>query len=376
MWRRRTAMVVVVVVLVALGGVAGPTPTPAWAAGRGEQVLGDVNGDGFTDRITLGLVQPDLCSVIVEYGTSSGDYRLPVAFVYLRPGGSGTGTRCPELGVAVDLNGDRREELVVAWYPGPPPTVPYNLMVLDNSFQPSSGLVSAIFAPYHLGTADFDGDGREDVYSVTDQGQGIETYLNPGTGSLVQGPEEWCARPLEYDLRDFDLNGATDLVNSYTERCLSGTAVVSGVAVVLDDGSTQELQHDPAGLDTWVTRVVNANGDRIPDIRTVSRLTGATEYFIGTGAGQFVRSPKANTDSVRLSNDKAVTVAVRANDLASSQAQLSITVQPRYGTARVISGGRIVYTPRPNHGATDRFTYQLTEGTRRSSAVVYIRWSP
>ncbi|MGI5147805.1 FG-GAP-like repeat-containing protein [Plantactinospora sp. CA-294935] len=374
MWRRRTAMVVVMVVVAAVGGVVGAAPSPAWAAGRGEQVLGDVNGDGFTDLVTLGLVQPDYCSVIVEYGTASGDYRPPVAYVYLRPGGSGMGTRCPELGVAVDLDADRSEELVVAWYPGPPPTVPYNLMVLNTAFQPSFGLVQAVFAPYYLGTADFNGDGREDVYSVTDQGQGIETYLNLGDGTLTHGPERWCARPLEYDLRDFDLDGRTDLVNSYVERCLSAT-FASGVAVVLDDGTPQELQHDPVGIDTWTTRVVNVNGDRFPDIRTTSRLTGAIDYFIGTGGGHFVRSPKANSDVVRLTGNRAVTITVRDNDFATSQAEVSITVQPRYGTARVISRGRIIYTPRPNHGATDRFTYQLTEGTRRSSAVVYIRWS-
>ncbi|MDG4789586.1 FG-GAP-like repeat-containing protein [Micromonospora sp. WMMD1102] len=374
MWRRRTAMTLVIVIVVAVGGIAGPTPGPVWAAGRGEQIFGDVNGDGFTDRATLGLVQPDLCSVIVEYGTASRDYRLPVAFVYLRPGGSGIGTRCPELGVAVDLTGDRREELVVAWFPGPPPTVPYHLMALDGEFQPFYGLVSAIFAPYYVGTADFDGDGREDVYSVTDQGQGIETYLNRGDGTLVHGPEQWCARPLGYDLRDFDLDGATDLVNSYIERCRS-TTVVSGVAVVLDDGRAQDLQHDPVGLETWDARVVNANGDNIPDIRTVSRSTGVTEYFIGTPGGQFVLSPKANTDSVQLTGTKAVTIDVRANDQASTQATVTITAAPRYGTVQVISGGRIVYRPRANHGVTDRFTYQLTEGARRSSAVVYLRWT-
>ncbi|MGX7676075.1 FG-GAP-like repeat-containing protein [Plantactinospora sp. DSM 117369] len=374
MWRKRTAMVVVMVVVAAVGAVVGAAPNPAWAAGRGEQVLGDVNGDGLTDLVTLGLVQPDYCSVIVEYGTASGAYRPPVAYVYLRPGGSGMGTRCPELGVAVDLDADRTEELVVAWYPGPPPTVPYNLMVLNTAFQPSFGLVQAIFAPYYLGTADFNGDGREDVYSITDQGQGIETYLNLGNGTLTHGPEEWCARPLEYDLRDFDLDGRTDLLNSYVERCLSAT-FASGVAVVLDDGTPQELQRDPVGIDTWTTRVVNVNGDRFPDIRTISRLTAAVDYFIGTGGGRFVRSPKANSDVVRLTGNRAVTITVRDNDFATSQAEVSITVQPRYGTARVISRGRIIYTPRPNHGATDRFTYQLTEGTRRSSAVVYIRWS-
>ncbi|GAB3962694.1 FG-GAP-like repeat-containing protein [Plantactinospora veratri] len=364
----------VVIVLVASLGIAGPAPAPTWAGGRGEQIFGDVDGDGFGDRVTLGLVQPDLCSVIVERGTASGDYRLPVAYVYLRPGGSGMGTRCPELGVAVDLDTDRREELVVAWFAGPPPTVPYNLMVLNESFQPSFGLVSAIFAPFYLGSADFNGDGREDVYSITDQGQGIETYLNLGNGRLTHGPEQWCARPLEYDLADFDLDGATDMVNSYIERCLS-VQPVSGVAVVLDDGTSQELERDPAGLETWDTAVVNVNGDRIPDIRTVSRLTGTVEYFIGTPSGRFVQSPKANTDSVTLTGTKPVTIDVRANDQATAAATVTITVPPRYGTVRVISGGRIIYTPRAAHGATDRFTYQLTEGGRRSSAVVYLRWT-
>ncbi|MBF9133464.1 VCBS repeat-containing protein [Plantactinospora sp. S1510] len=374
MWRRRTAMVVVIVIMAAIGGAAGPGPTLAWAAGRGEQIRGDVNGDGFSDLITLGLVQPDFCSVIVEYGTASGEYGPPAASVYLRPGGSGLGTRCPELGVTVDLDTDRTEELVVAWYPGPPPTVPYNLMVLNTAFQPSFGLVSAIFAPNYLGTADFNGDGREDVYAVTDQGQGIETYLAPGNGTLVPGPEKWCARPLQYELRDFDLDGRTDLVNSYIERCLSITPV-SGVAVVLDDGTTQELQRDPIGVETWTTRVVDTNGDRIPDIRTVSQLTGVTEYFIGVGGGQFVRSPKANADTVQLTGTKAVTLNVRANDQATTQATVTVTVPPRYGTARVISGGRIIYTPRASHGLTDRFTYQLAEGGRRSSATVNIRWT-
>lgn len=373
MWRKRTALLTVAILLVTVGGVGGPTPAPAWAGGRGEQILGDVNGDGLTDRVTLGVVDPDLCSVIVEYGTPSGDYRLPAAYVYLRPGGTGPGTRCPELGVAIDLDTDRTEELVVAWYPGPPPTVPYNLMVLNTAFQPSFGLVSAIFAPYHLGEADFNGDGRTDVYAVTDQGQGIETYLNLGNGTLTHGPAEWCARPIQYALSDFDVDGRTDFVNSYTERCLSAT-FASGVAVVLDDGRAQELEHDPIGVETWTTQVTHLNGDRLPDIRTTSRLTGEVDYFINTG-GRYVQTPQANTDTVYLTSTRAVTITVLDNDWATSSATVTITSPPRYGTAQVISGGRIVYRPRANHGRTDRITYQLTDDGRRSSAVVYIRWT-
>ncbi|MEE6257779.1 Ig-like domain-containing protein [Plantactinospora sonchi] len=372
MWRKRTALLTAAMLLVTAGAVVGRA-APAWAGGRGEQIIGDVNGDGFTDRVTLGVVDPDFCSVIVEYGTPSGDYRLPAAYVYLRPGGSGPSTRCPELGVAIDLDTDRTEELVVAWYPGPPPTLPYNLMVLNTAFQPSFGLVEAVFAPYYLGEADFNGDGRQDVYSVTDQGQGIETYLNLGNGTLTPGPAEWCARPIQYELSDLDVDGRMDFVNSYTERCLSAT-FASGVTVVLDDGTPLELERDPIGMETWTVRVTHLNADRLPDIRTVSRLTGEVDYFINTG-GRYVQTPQANTDTVYLTGTRAVTISVLANDWATSAATVTITSPPRYGTAQVISGGRIVYRPRANHGTTDRFTYQLTDDGRRSSAVVYIRWT-
>ncbi len=262
---------------------------------------------------------------------------------------------------------------MVAWYPGPPPTVPFNLMVLDNDFHPSFGLTEAVFAPYFLGTADFNGDGRMDVYSVTDQGQGIETYLNMGNGTLVPGPVQWCADPLTYELPDFDQNGATDLLNAYLARCLSNYA--TGVAVVLDDGSQNNLQFDPIGQNSWTAHVVNANGDRFPDVRTVSLLNGEVDYFISTGTGGFVLSPKANTDTVYLTGTKAVSINVLANDYATSQAKVTITAPPRYGTAKVTSGRQIIYSPQASHGRTDQFTYQLTEGARRSAATVYLRWT-
>ncbi|ROT31619.1 FG-GAP-like repeat-containing protein [Micromonospora sp. HM5-17] len=374
MFRRRTAALTVLILLAVVTGAGVLPPVPSWAAGRGEQILGDVNGDGFTDRITLGVVEPDLCAVIVEYGTASGTFRPPVASVYLRPGGTGPGARCPDLGVTVDLDSDQRQELVVAWYPGPPPITDVNLMVLDDDFQPSFGLTEAVYAPYFLGTADFNGDGRLDVYSVTDQGQGIETYLNLGNGTLTRGPVAWCAGPLSFHLPDLDRDNASDLVSAYTQRCLS-TTVATGVVVVLDDGTQQELQTDPLGLDTWTASVVNANGDRFHDIRTVSRLTSEVDYFINTGTGQFVESPRATPDTATVVDAKAVSIAVLANDYVTSQATVTITTPPRYGTAQVTSNRQIVYRPRADHGTTDRFTYQVTEGGRRSAATVHLRFT-
>lgn len=373
MWRRRIAVAVVLTVLAAAGGVGVVPPGPAWAAGRGDQIYGDVDGDGATDRITLGLVQPDFCSVIVEYGNGSGGYRPPVASVYLRPGGTGIGTRCPEIGVAVDLGNDHRDELVVAWYPGPPPSLPYNLLVLDNAFQPAFGLVQAIFAPYFLGTADFNGDGRQDVYSVTDQGQGIETYLSLGDGTLAHGSIAWCAGPFTYQLRDLDLDGGTDVVTAFTERCQPSFA--TGVSVLRGNGAPQELQGDPAGLETWTARVLNANGDRYPDIRTVSGTTSRVDHFIGTPDGTFVLAPRARTDTVYLTGTRRVAIAVLANDYATTDARVTVVRAPRYGTTQVTTDRQIVYAPGAAHGATDTFTYEITEGGRRSRATVYLRFT-
>ncbi len=118
MWRRRTAMVTVIMMVAAVGAVGSMPPTAAWAAGQGAQIFGDVNGDGIIDRITLGVIEPDLCSVIVEYGIAPGVYQPPVASAYLKPGGSGIATRCPTLGVAVALGPSRRRRNW--WSPGIP----------------------------------------------------------------------------------------------------------------------------------------------------------------------------------------------------------------------------------------------------------------
>jgi hypothetical protein len=373
MWRRRIALVTVMVIVTSVAGVAAPTPVTAWAATRGEQIFGDLNGDGFVDRITLGVVQPDFCAVITEYGLAGGGFRQPVAAVYLKPGGVGPATRCPEVGVTADLTDDGREELIVAWWAGPPPTVPYELMVLDAAFQPAFGLRSAVFAPTYLGTADFTGNGRQDVYAITDQGEGIATFLNPGDGTLVPGPIEWCARPIDLELHDFDRDGATDVLDAHLERC--DTNLTAGVVVLFDSGAVQQLQHDPVGYDSWTATVTDADDDGLPDVRTVSLRTGDVDYFINDGTGRFVASPHAESDTVTLTGTRAVAIDVLANDFASRDATITVITPPRYGDLRFTSDRRIIYTPRAGHGETDRFTYQLSEEGRRSNATVYLRFT-
>lgn len=124
------------------------------------------------------------------------------------------------------------------------------------------------------------------------------------------------------------------------------------------------------------TRVVNVNGDRYPDARTTNRATGEVNYFVNTGTvGGFllVRAPDANTDRITLTDRKGIAIDVLANDFAGHHADIVITTAPRYGTVQVLSDRRILYRSASSGGRTDRFTYQVTEEDRRSSATVYIR---
>lgn len=373
MWRERIAMTMVLVTTVSTGAVVtAPTAVSASPAARNEPILGDFNGDMLTDRAYLGSVAPDYCSVVVEYGRAGGGYQTPVVYIYLRPGRHEGGlVPCPDIGVAVELDpGTPDDELVVAWFAGPPATVDYTMLVL-RAFRPDFGLTQAIFQPSFMETADFNADGRPDVYSVTDQGLGFETYLSLGNGTLTPGPLQWCARPVTYQLHDFDRDGAQDLLMAYEEACVDRA---SGVVVVLDDGTVRQLQHDPTGVDYWSARLAHLNGDTFADVVTESRVTGQVSNFIGRGDGTFVQAPQANADAAYPAGPGTTIIDVLANDYATNAAELIITTPPAYGTVAVLPDRRIAYTPTVSPPRTDRFVYRLIEDGRQSTTSVYVRY--
>lgn len=358
----RTVAVAALAVLTTIGGVT----SVAQAAGVGEAITGDVNADGIDDLIFLGMVSPDQCSVIVQYGQPDSSFRPPVAYTYLRPGGAEV--VCPDVGVAVTLNGGRREDLVIGWSNGPPPSISYNLLVLDGDFRPSFGLTEAITRPKYMGTADFNGDGRMDVYSVTDEGQGYETYYSLGDGTLTVGPERFCSGPLEYTLRDFNRDGRMAALISYTEACDDDS---NGVVKVSSNGELYHLQRDPTGTRTWESKVVYASDDNLIDVRTRARDTGEVEYFIqipGGDVADFVRAPRANADKVTIHRNKVTTISVLANDYVTTGARIVIVEPPRYGTVALTGGNRmVVYRPSGSHVGKDRFVYRIVEEGQRTS---------
>ncbi|MFI6761422.1 Ig-like domain-containing protein [Micromonospora sp. NPDC050417] len=370
MWGKRVAVVAVAATVAALGAVA----PVAWAGGPGEPMFGDLNRDGVVDQAMLDSAPsvnraPLLdCTVSVRLGKSGGGYLPPTEYPYLTL--DGPEPNCPDLGVAVDLGGDTDIELVLAWFAGRPQPVEHDLLVLEN-FKPSAGF-DAIFQPSFMGLADFNGDGRQDVYQWTDQGTGFATYLNTSVGGLTPGPVAWCSGRPQYQLADFNGNRAMDVVIAYVEGCAD---YFSGVVVIRDDGMAWHLQGDPYGDHLWTVKVQYTNGDRIPDVVTKDIVTGELTYFVGNGDGSFIKTPKAVSDKASVSRTKKTSIPVITNDAATKQAKITIVTPPKYGTVRITSDRTVVFTPNSKPGKTDRFVYRLTDHGRSSEAGVSIKIS-
>lgn len=365
MWRKRMGAIAGAVMV----GIAAMGSSPAWAGFPGDPLYGDLNADGRTDRATL-VETATQCDVQVELGDGSGGYGPPTTHSYPKPGTDVA--YCPDMGVIVDLGGDGTAELVLAWFAGRPPGGDTDLLVLRD-YTPAGGFATAVDQPSYIGVADFNGDGLQDVYEWTDQGDGFHTYLNTASGQLVPGPIRLdCIDRPDYELADFDRDGATDVVMAYFSFGCPSPLPSNGVVVLFDDGTRLPLQDGDATPGYWTVDVVDADRDGLPDVKTTNLDTGEVSHFVNNGDGTFTVAPTAVDDVAHAYRKLNKVIKVLDNDAATSSATVTIVTPPAYGTVTVNAKRQVVYVRTAGHRKTDSFVYRLTDDGRTDTATVTV----
>ena len=273
--------------------------------------MADFNDDSIIDRAVLGVIHPNLCSLIIQYGTAPGVFLPPIAYTYQRPGVD-VGTNCPDIGTAFDGDNDRFDELARL-----------ERHHHRHHLQPDRDRPGLHHHHHvHLAATDPDLPRHPGLHR---QRRRLALLHQPGgyytsmivDGVAVPGLAQWCsANAPAFQHADFDRDRRADVVLAYTDGC---TDHGNGVVVLLATGERRQLEIDLSAQATWRTQISNFDSDRFLDVRTQNLLTGVVNYYHGVGDGNFVEGPRANSDRVQLTSVKPVAIDVLANDYASSR---------------------------------------------------------
>ncbi|PPK68477.1 hypothetical protein V5P93_004416 [Actinokineospora auranticolor] len=171
-------------ILGVLGATAALTLTlvsPASAGARNAPFSGDVDGDGLADVVTLGP-EGSTCSLTIAHGLPGGGYGTATTYTYPNPT---TGPLCGDMGEVVDLGGDGTNEIVTTDYDAYSTSDAF--YVLRQTGPTTVAVISKQYGdimPNIIWQRDFNHDGRVDICTWTDQGLGVNYYLNTESGGL------------------------------------------------------------------------------------------------------------------------------------------------------------------------------------------------
>ena len=255
-------------VSVLVGNGSGGFATAAPGAGT---VLGDVNGDGRLDAISLGVGVGR-----VRLGDGSGGFGEPMEFP------ARTGARDLALG---DLNGDGRLDAVIV--NGTSKTLSVHLGNGGGGF--SSGTdYSNPNNPWSVALGDVNLDGRLDIVTGNFDQNYLSVLLGDGNGGFTLATTLSDPGPVRVGVALGDLNndGRLDIA-------------VSKGRVLLGDGKGGFALSASfaAGDDARGVAVGDVNGDGRLDVATVALGTTAVTVRLGNGSGGFSGQISGSTRS-------------------------------------------------------------------------------
>ena len=243
---------------------------------------------GNSSTLTWSSTNATACTATVQPGLGQGRYGAPVVHHYTIAGLTDP-TQCPDMGVALSRPFSSIDDLAVTWFVTPP-QLANSVYVLRNFIVLTSS--SGEQLPSYVGSQDFNGDGRGDLWESTDQDEQFTTLLRQGTG-FVPGPATFytiqALPPLAFG--HLDNTPGTDLVAAFNspDRDQPGLPGTTGTGVLVVFGKTGKkvlLELDPSGQTSYTPTLLDANHDGHLDVK----VTGGSKpprIYLGDGAGHF-----------------------------------------------------------------------------------------
>ena len=258
----------------------------AWTLIRGQDIstgsggplsgaIGDLNGDSKQDVV---VADPNGNSAGVFLGRGNGTFQPAVSY----PAGMS-----PWSVAIADLNGDRHPDLVV-------PNFLYGVTATVSVLMGRGDGTFGVAAPYSVGVdpesvvvGDLNGDGHPDLIVSNWLDATLSVLLGHGDGTFgpqTTYPAYWSAGPAA--LGDLNGDGKLDVVVADT-RTFDGPSGVVSVLLGNGDGTLKPRVLLNAGFDPSFVAMGDLNGDGRLDLVVADSASYAAEVLLGNGDGTF-----------------------------------------------------------------------------------------
>lgn len=276
--------------------------------------VGDVNNDGLPDLVTLNkgnVSSQGPISVFLNDGAGGFSAPLNTPNVTLSPNGV----------VVRDFNEDGFQDLGIA-QDGIANGIDIRLGNGTGNF-PNGGLILAERGAPNIASADFNGDGHQDV-AICNNVNELRVLSGTGTGTFgaaaVFATANACTDLLA---SDFNIDGRPDIVTT-------ARLAVNSVQVFINNGTSFNAPVNTPTNGAYTLVTADFNRDCFPDLAAV-QFSGTTIYIMaGNGSGGFTTTTVTVTNAPAwmtvgdFNRDKKVDLAVRRNSLTPGVNNLSI----------------------------------------------------
>lgn len=336
------------VVLRNAAGTGWDAPQNAGSAGGGPYsvAIGDLNGDGRPDLAT-GDLGGARVTVIQRNAAGTG---------WDPPQNAGATGGNPRSVVIGDLNGDNRADLATADQSSDRVTV-----ILRNAtntgWQTPENAGATGPSPGFLAIGDLNDDGRADLATADDGGNGVTVLQRNATGTGWDPPQNAGAtgsRPFSVAIGDLDGDGRPDLVtadsSSNQATVIQRNAAGTGWEAPRSAGATGSRPSSAA--------IGDLDGDGRPDLATADQASGTISVLRNTTD---LVAPTSTDDVPAVAASLPVTVTLQATDNVGGSGVAEIRYRVvdadgSLGPVRVYNAAA-----KPTLGAGERLEYQAVD---------------